>query len=73
MREWDELSNYLLVDPDAVSENSTSEVWWKCPEKAHLYRMSIRRRVMFDYRGITACPVCKGRSRKKSHFYRRKK
>ena len=78
MREWDELSNYLLVDPDAVSENSTSEVWWKCPEKAHLYRMSIRRRVMFDYRGIRALSV-KAEAEKrvtstgeKSDFYRAK-
>lgn len=71
MLEWDEISNYALVDPDEVLPSSAENVWWNCPN-GHKYRMAINRRVLFDYRGLTACPQCKGLNRKKSHIYKRK-
>ena len=71
MKEWDWVSNYVLVDPDKVSPASKETAWWNCP-KGHTYKMPINQRVMFDYRNITACPYCKGRNKRKSHFYMRK-
>ena len=69
MKEWDEVNNFLLTDADAVSDASIKLAYWNCPE-GHTYPMRYQRRVMFAYRGITACPYCKGLNNKKMHTYR---
>ena len=69
MNEWDEVSNYLLTDADTVSDTSNNLAYWNCAE-GHAYMMSYQRITMFDYRGITACPYCKGLNHKKMHTYR---
>jgi len=63
MKEWDEVSNYVLVDPDKVAPGTNEDAWWNCP-KGHTYRMRISHRVIFHIRGITACPYCKGQNKK---------
>lgn len=70
MKEWDEIANYFSADPDTIGERSKEIAWWNC-DKGHTYKMSIIRRVVFDYRGLTACPYCKGINKKKSHSFRR--
>lgn len=72
MKEWDWVSNYLLVNPDEVSENSIEQAWWNC-SKGHVYRMVISKRVMYDYRSIESCPYCKGLNKKKAHIMKYKK
>lgn len=71
MTKWDWLDNYAIVDPDTVLPTSSEVVFWHCSE-GHLYKLAINRHILYDYRGMTACPKCKGLNRKKSHFYIRK-
>ena len=70
MKEWDEISNYALINPDEVGPGSKEDAWWICPN-GHSYIMRINHRVMFSIRKMTACPQCKGQNRKKSHIYKR--
>lgn len=59
--EWDYINNYLLCDPDYVSDISKKKVWWKCSiNNKHQYIMSIGKRVHFKKRKWNACPYCKG-------------
>ena len=70
LAEWDYVSNYVIVDPDHVSDKSNIKVWFRCmknPEHEN-YDMSIATRVLFKERGHNPCPTCKGRRRKKRHF-----
>lgn len=70
LAEWDYVSNYIIVDPDHVSDKSNIKVWFRCmknPEHEN-YDMSIATRVLFKERGNNPCPICKGRRRKKRHF-----
>jgi len=69
MGEWAYLPNYLLADPDRISDSCNTPVWWNCQNnKEHLYVMSPRRRILFQKRHRESCPYCKGRRRKKRHF-----
>lgn len=62
--------NYVLADPNQVSENSNTTVWWTCqknPEHGN-YPMAVSTRVLFKLRKRIACPMCRGRRRRKRHF-----
>ena len=69
MEEWDYVNNYVLADPDMISDRCIIPVWWNCNNvSGHKYTMSPARRVEFQKRNRIACPECKGRRRKKLHF-----
>lgn len=69
MREWVYVNNYVLADPDQVSERSSISVWWQCPnDSKHHYTTSIANRVMFKTRHREPCPFCRGLRRKKRHY-----
>ena len=67
--EWDYVANYLLDNPDTISERSTRKYWWYCSiDPTHKYCMSPKDRLMFQKRQRNPCLYCKGRRRKKGHF-----
>ena len=69
MAEWDAVSNYAICNPNEIGENSNYDVWWNClNDPNHKYPMPVYQRVSFYNRTKIACPYCKGRRRKKSHF-----
>ena len=69
MAEWDLVNNYLLADPDRISDACNISVWWNCPkDKTHVYSMSPKRKLMYQKRNKESCPYCKGLRRKKRHF-----
>ena len=69
LEEWDFVSNYLLADPDQISDTSAISLWWNCPHDSdHVYLMSPKQRLMFQKRHREPCPYCKGLRRKKRHF-----
>lgn len=69
MDEWDDLSNYLLADPDQIGDSCIIPVWWNCPhDQEHHYMMSPKQRLLFQKRQQEPCLYCKGRRRKKHHF-----
>ena len=69
MEEWDYRANYVLADPKQIKDTCTTRVWWICRKNQdHVYPMTVKNRVMYEKRGREACPYCKGRRRKLSHF-----
>ena len=69
LKEWDFINNYLLADPDQISESFATPVWWKClNDSSHKYHMSPADRLMFQKRHREPCAYCKGLRRKKRHF-----
>lgn len=70
LAEWDYVSNYVIADPDHISDKSNIKVWFRCmKDPTHEnYDMSVATRVLFKERGHNPCPTCKGRRRKKKHF-----
>lgn len=71
--EYDYLANYLIIDPDMVSEKSKIIVWWKCHHNnTHKYPMSFATKLMYQKRNREPCPYCKGLRRKKSHYVKYK-
>lgn len=70
LAEWDYVSNYVIADPDHISDKSNIKVWFRCmKDPTHEnYGMSVATRVLFKERGHNPCPTCKGRRRKKKHF-----
>lgn len=67
LNDWFYPYNYLIVDPDTISEDADEIVWWEGKCK-HRYEMAVNMRVEFFNRVIEPCPVCKGRRRQKKHF-----
>lgn len=69
LKEWDYINNYLLADPDQISENCSLPVWWECVnDSRHKYYISPARRLEFQKRHREPCTYCKGLRRKKRHF-----
>lgn len=69
MKEWYVFPNYLLADADQMSGSRSTQVWWQCPKsKEHAYKMSPKKRLLFQKRHREPCPDYKGRRRKKRHF-----
>ena len=69
MAEWDDIGNYLLSDPDCISDSSNTPVWWICQkDEAHRYIMTPAQRLVFQKRNQEPCPYCKGLRRKRRHF-----
>ena len=69
MDELDYVNNYLLADPDQISDSCDLPIWWICPkDKSHEYPMPPSRRLMYQKRNKESCPYCKGLRRKKRHF-----
>lgn len=69
LNEWDYVNNYLLADPDQISDSFNLSIWWICPkDKSHEYPMSPARKLMYHKRHKESCPYCKGLRRKKRHF-----
>ena len=68
MEEWDELANFLLVDPNYILSSYNKAVWWIC-SKGHKYSMSPNLKLYYRIRTQEPCPFCKGRRRKLRHFY----
>ncbi len=65
-------NNYLNVNPNHVTENDTSVVFWECENNDdHIYEMAINARVENKMRGIESCPICRGRRRKKMHYVKK--
>lgn len=60
IKEWDILSNYFFLQPQEVTALSSEVVWWKCQKKGHRYRMSVKRKIEYENRGLVSCPMCKG-------------
>lgn len=69
IEEWDYVNNYIIVDPNTISDNHASPVWWICKNnKNHHYPMSVSRKLMYQKRNRESCPYCKGLRVKKRHF-----
>lgn len=68
MQEWDDISNLLLVDPDAIFDTCNKIVWWTCVDCGYKYPMSPARKAMFKKRKQISCLKCKGIRRRKSHI-----
>ena len=50
MKEWDYKNNYLICNPDKISEKSSNHVWWKCVECKKSYILPVKKRVYFKKR-----------------------
>lgn len=69
MKEWDYLNNILLAHPKEVKSSNQQNVWWICKNNhEHRYKMSIKKRILFENRSKEPCLFCKGRRRKREHF-----
>ena len=68
MKEWNYRSNYLIVNPNNILPTYPEEVWWTC-ECGKTFKMSPKKRLYYLKRHIKACPYCKGRRRKKYHYF----
>lgn len=68
MAEWNILLNSLLIDPDEILDENTSDVWWKCDKCNTNYLMSPKRRILYEKRKQDPCSFCKGYRRKKRHY-----
>lgn len=68
LNEWDYINNYLICNPDTVSDNTRKKVWWICQNK-HKYLMPISMRVYYQKRNLKACPYCKGLRQKKEYYF----
>lgn len=69
MTTWMYTNNYAICDPDSISDECSTQVWWTClNEESHFYAMSPHDRLMYQRRNKESCPYCKGRRRKKRHF-----
>lgn len=70
MAEWDETNNYMLMNPDMISDRTNRRAWWDCPnDPTHIYPMSVAQRVEMKLRGREPCVYCRGYRVKKRHFY----
>lgn len=70
LEEWDYTNNYILADPDTISEHCRIRVWFRCRKHPshEEYEMTVEKRVRYKLRGHNPCPMCKGRRQKKKHF-----
>lgn len=70
LEEWDYTNNYILADPDTISEHCRIRVWFRCRKHPSHdeYEMTVEKRVRYKLRGQNPCPMCKGRRQKKKHF-----
>ena len=77
LKEWDYINNYLILDPDTVSDSNSTPVWWICQNKTetknqkiitHYYPTSIKSRLIFQKRHREPCPYCRGLRVKKRYF-----
>ena len=70
MEHWDFINNYILADPDKISDKYRKRVWWFCENgKPHKYRMTPRERLLKQKRGMVACTHCRGYRRKRRRFF----
>ena len=69
MEEWDHLNNYLLADPDTISERYPKKVWWICSKCGESYTLSPKQKLYYRMRKMEPCTFCKGRRRKLRRFY----
>ena len=72
LTEWEYVNNYALADPDKISDDDDTPVWWCCPDCGQRYTMSTRKRIELQERGRKSCPFCKGKPRKRIHFHKKK-
>ena len=69
MNEWNWINNYVLVDPDEITEKYSTNVWWICKRNPdHVYELSVSEKILYKKRHRESCPYCKGRRRKKRLF-----
>lgn len=54
MEEWDELANFLLVDPNYILSSYNKAVWWIC-SKGHKYSMSPNLKLYYRIRTQEPC------------------
>ncbi|RGF99882.1 hypothetical protein DWY78_05295 [Ruminococcus sp. AF27-12AA] len=67
--EWNWINNYVLVDPDEITEKYSTNVWWICKRNPdHVYELSVSEKILYKKRHRESCPYCKGRRRKKRLF-----
>ena len=70
LKSWDYLNNYILLDPDMISDSCTERVWWICENNpSHKYQLSPKQKIMYQKRHMESCSICKGRRRKRHHFF----
>lgn len=70
LNDWDYVNNYVITDPDQISDKSNVSAWWNCTKKEnHKYVISPSSRLMFQKRQREPCTCCKGLRRKKFIFY----
>jgi len=69
IEEWSYVNNYLIIDPDTISDNYQLDVWWKCKTCNYSYKMSPKQQVLNQKRHKISCQFCKGYRRKRSHFF----
>ena len=68
LEEWNYIHNYAIdINPDTILDSNSNGAWWICMY-GHKYKMSVRKRLMFEKRKKVACPICKGRRREVRHF-----
>ena len=68
LTEWDYIKNYVSgLNPDELLPRARDLVWWRCPN-GHSYRMSPKKRSLFEKRRQIPCRVCKGFRLEKQHF-----
>lgn len=68
MKEWNYINNYILCDPDTISDKYSKKVWWLCNKCGYKYQMSPKQRVYYQKRHMKSCPFCKGLRQKKIHY-----
>ena len=66
---WDDINNYILCNPDEISDNYEEKVWWFCKnDDKHKFRCTPKKMLLYQKRGFEPCTYCKGLRRKKRHF-----
>ena len=68
MEEWDYKNNYLICNPNKISDKSNTHVWWICPDCKNTYSLQVKVRVYYKKRKRKPCPYCKGLRQKKRYF-----
>ena len=48
MAEWDDLNNYLLADPDNISERHPQKVWWICSKCGFMVSGTVIQKAAFQ-------------------------
>ncbi len=63
------IDNYVLADPNKISENYKNNVWWQClNNEKHRCKNSPKSMVYYKKRSMESCPFCKGRRRKRKYY-----